>query len=87
MSAGGYHHHLAANTWSSDGARTRSTSVGLGWFQVLLPTVADVDALADRLDSAGHSFTRSGPGLAVDDPWGNTVSVTVAAAATQAGTP
>lgn len=79
MAAGGYHHHLAANTWNSAGAGKRSSSAGLGSFQVLLPTAAEVDDVADRLSAAGYSAQRNGPGLTVDDPWGNTVSVTVAA--------
>ena len=78
MAAGGYHHHLATNTWRTRGAGPRRTASGLGSFRVLLPTAAKVDAVAERLALAGHDVQRDGTGLTVDDPWGNTVSVAAA---------
>lgn len=84
MSAGGYHHHLAANTWGSDGASARTATSGLGSVQVVLPTAADVDALAARLDDAGLTYEHDDLGLTVDDPWGTAVAVSAEA---QSSTP
>ena len=81
MSAGGYHHHLAANTWNSAGAGERSASLGLGSFSVVLPTQADIDDAAQRLTNAGVAFERTDAGLTVADPWGNVVQLSLAASA------
>lgn len=77
MSAGGYHHHLAANTWSNRGAGARATTAGLGSFSVLAPTDREVDALAERLSAAGVPHEQTTGGLSVADPWGNRVLVSV----------
>ena len=36
-SAGGYHHHVAMNTWRSQGAGPRAASLGLGSVRTLMP--------------------------------------------------
>ena len=72
-SAGGYHHHLATNTWQSAGAGPRTTEVGLGAVTVALPDAAAVDAVAERLDGAGVSYERVERGIVAADPWGNTL--------------
>lgn len=72
-SAGGYHHHLATNTWMSAGAGPRSTEVGLGAVTVALPDAASVDAVADRLAAADIEVTRIERGIAAADPWGNQI--------------
>jgi catechol 2,3-dioxygenase len=56
LSAGGYHHHIATNTWSSAGAGRRAVnSAGL----------ATVEFVVD----AEHAMAKLGPSR--DDPWGN----------------
>jgi catechol 2,3-dioxygenase len=84
VSAGGYHHHMAMNTWSSMGAGPRAVSLGLGEVSIVVPTADDVSALADRLRH--HSVTvahegAGGPGelLRFDDPWRNRIAVSAAA--------
>lgn len=81
MAAGGYHHHLAANTWSSQGAGRRSATTGLGSFHVLLPGADELEDLAQRLATAGHDIVRTATSLSVDDPWGNTVTLALAPSA------
>ena len=50
VAAGGYHHHLGANTWRG---RTRPASGrGLAWFEVVVPDDAALDAVRTRLDAA-----------------------------------
>ena len=78
MSAGGYHHHLAANTWSSGGAGTRPAGLGLGSFEVLVPTASELDGVVTRLQDAALPFEQTDAGLTVADPWGNQVRFTVA---------
>src|SRR3954471_15837835 len=59
LSAGGYHHHIGLNTWAGEGAPPPPAgSRGMRWFQVELPSGADVDAAADRLERAGADPAR-----------------------------
>ncbi|WP_053386091.1 VOC family protein [Leucobacter japonicus] len=76
-SAGGYHHHLATNVWQSEGTETRTNATGLAGFTVSLPDAAAIDAVEDRLASAGYSSQRSGDVLTAWDPWGNAVHLVV----------
>jgi catechol 2,3-dioxygenase len=51
MSKGGYHHHVAVNTW---GGRTRAARddrerIGMLWFEIQLPDRQDLAAVADAL--------------------------------------
>lgn len=79
MSAGGYHHHLAANTWGSAGAGVRGQSLGLREFTVILADGAELDAAAARLADAGLPAERSDGALTAADPWGNTVRLATTA--------
>jgi catechol 2,3-dioxygenase len=74
MSAGGYHHHLATNTWASAvRAPTESDARLLEW-QLVLPSQTDIDAAAASLSAAG-SDARDG---IVTDPWGTSLRLTAA---------
>jgi catechol 2,3-dioxygenase len=77
LSAGGYHHHLAVNTWNSLDASERMPSLGLGSFTVVLANSAEMEAASDRIAGAGLAVTTINGGVAVDDPWGNTVHLLV----------
>ncbi|WP_435072840.1 VOC family protein [Halorubrum sp. HHNYT27] len=50
VAAGGYHHHLGANTWR--GRTTPTSGRGLAWFEVIVPDDAALDAVRSRLDAA-----------------------------------
>ncbi|WP_449281832.1 VOC family protein [Leucobacter sp.] len=76
--AGGYHHHLATNTWQSAGAGPRQNATGLGSLTVAVPDGTAVDGIAERLDEAGHDYERSAGTLTTADPWGNVVRVSAA---------
>lgn len=71
--AGGYHHHLATNTWNSAGAKTRTSTSGLGSLTVHLGDEAALQAVAQRLSDAGLTFKQDTAVITVTDPWGNTV--------------
>lgn len=68
MSKGGYHHHVAVNTW---GGRTRRAQddrgrIGILWFEIELPDRAAVAGLAADFGATGTS-DRS---LVITDPNG-----------------
>jgi len=48
VAAGGYHHHLGANTWR--GRTTSASGRGLAWFEVVVPDAAALDAARVRLE-------------------------------------
>jgi len=71
MSVGGYHHHLAANTW---GRKTRpaaagSDHIGMLWYEMELADRGDLASLAEGLgqaDPAGDMLVVTDPnGLAI----------------------
>ena len=74
-SAGGYHHHVAMNTWNSRGAGPRAASLGLGDVSVTVPGRDDLDALVARLRAHNLSFADDGRSVVVNDPWGTQVTV------------
>lgn len=75
MSAGGYHHHLAVNVWSSQNrGPAPAGSAGLRSFEAILPDAEAVDAVADRLRAAGVPSSRDGHALRATDRWGSTIT-------------
>ncbi len=84
VSAGGYHHHMAMNTWGTAGVGLRAPGLGLGRVAIEVPTIGDVLAAASRLRGRGLEVALdAGPDAArvgVDDPWGNRVEVATPAA-------
>ena len=73
VAAGGYHHHLGLNTWHSAGAAPPVRgAVGLRWFEIVLQTDAELDAVAARVEAAGVAVDPApGGGVLVRDPSGN----------------
>jgi catechol 2,3-dioxygenase len=63
LSAGGYHHHIATNTWSSAGAGPRAANCA---------GLAAVEFVVD----ADHAMAKLGPSH--NDPWGNHLTFRVA---------
>ena len=78
MSAGGYHHHLGANTWNGPGAPPAAPgSVGLRRWNVIVPGTDDLAAAAERVErGTGVASVRDEDGaLVVRDPSGNAVVI------------
>ncbi|PAU85136.1 glyoxalase [Halorubrum salipaludis] len=79
VAAGGYHHHLGANTWR--GRTTPAAGRGLAWFEVVVPDEAALDAVIDRLDAvaaegdAEFAVKERDGGIAVTDGDGIEVRV------------
>jgi catechol 2,3-dioxygenase len=80
LGAGGYHHHVGANTWAGPQAQSPGPDDAqlLSW-TLEVPTSSDVEALTDRLGAQGHLIERhesDAPG--VRDPWGTRIEMRVA---------
>jgi catechol 2,3-dioxygenase len=80
VSAGGYHHHMAMNVWSSRGAGPRMPALGLGRVDLALPSPDALGALSERLAHHGVAVRDDGRTVSFDDPWNNALLATVAPA-------
>lgn len=79
VSAGGYHHHVAFNTWAGRGAPSPPPgAAGLRHFEVRLPDQAARELVVERLRAAGVPIRETAGGLLVRDPSGNGVALTAA---------
>jgi catechol 2,3-dioxygenase len=77
LSAGGYHHHLGANTWESAGAgQSPAGSVALRQATIVLPSEVERDRLAARVADAGYEPHELDHGVLFRDPSGNPIALT-----------
>ena len=74
LSAGGYHHHLGANTWSPGPAPSPHQARLLEW-ELVVPSVEDVMAVERSIRSAGYVSEHADDSLSVADPWGTRVRI------------
>jgi catechol 2,3-dioxygenase len=78
LSAGGYHHHLGANTWESAGASPPPQgSATLRHATIVLPSAAERDRVAARIAAEGHEAQAIDEDLLVRDPFGNQLALAV----------
>jgi catechol 2,3-dioxygenase len=74
LSAGGYHHHIGANTWESAGAgQAPAGAASLEQATILLPSEVDRDRLVARVADTGREPVVLGDGMLVRDPSGNPI--------------
>jgi catechol 2,3-dioxygenase len=72
LSAGGYHHHVGANTWAGEGAPPPPPdALGLDRYELLLPGETALSQAEQDLEAAGIEFSRDDEGLHSRDPGGN----------------
>jgi catechol 2,3-dioxygenase len=77
LSAGGYHHHVGANTWESRGsAPAPEGAATLRFATILLPDEAERDRVAARVADAGQDPEGRDDGLLVRDPSQNRLLLT-----------
>jgi catechol 2,3-dioxygenase len=82
LSAGGYHHHVGANTWESRGASPAPPGFAtLRHATIVVPDAAELDRVAGRVADEGqepepHSARGSGGGVLVRDPSQNALLLT-----------
>jgi catechol 2,3-dioxygenase len=85
VSVGGYHHHLAFNTWRGVGVPSAPPAdevAGLRHWTIVLRDGAELDGVRARALGAGADVAgEDDAGLLVRDPAGNAVLLTVAAPA------
>jgi catechol 2,3-dioxygenase len=80
LAAGGYHHHLAVNTWRGEGVPAPPAgTVGLREWELVLPTERDVADARFRAVAAGLRIDERPGGFVVRDPWNLPVFVRRAA--------
>ena len=75
VSAGGYHHHMAMNTWRSKGAGKRQLALGLGKVEIVLDSQDQVLETTERLNFYGLESSLDSGIARVEDPWGNVISL------------
>jgi catechol 2,3-dioxygenase len=65
VSAGGYHHHVGANTWHQRSGPAEGQ--GLDWFEIVLPSASALDAVRERVAASRFGLTEREEGIAVTD--------------------
>ncbi|MGH3077630.1 MAG: VOC family protein [Gaiellaceae bacterium] len=79
LAAGGYHHHVGANTWESAGATAPPEgTAALRRATIVLPDAGERDRVVERLQSAGHEARTGDDGTVAVDPSGNALVLAVA---------
>jgi len=77
LSAGGYHHHVGANTWESRGASPAPPgSATLRHATIVVPDAAELDRVAGRVANEGQEPEPSEGGVLVRDPSQNALLLT-----------
>jgi catechol 2,3-dioxygenase len=77
LSSGGYHHHIAANVWHSDGAGPRNSKrTGLDWFAIESNDAPTLDKMKTNLAAIGVRIDPIRGGFAAIDPWGTRIRFT-----------
>jgi catechol 2,3-dioxygenase len=73
--SGGYHHHVAANTWRSAGSGPRPAgTTGLVEFTLVAKDLATLNDVRHRLARLGVAIEASGDAIRVNDPAGLTIA-------------
>ena len=74
LSAGGYHHHVGTNTWSS-GPSPSANQAQLREWELIVPSDADVAAVERSLQTGGYIAEQMAEGVTTRDPWGTRVRI------------
>jgi catechol 2,3-dioxygenase len=78
LSAGGYHHHIGANTWESAAGRPPvAGTASLRHLTVLLPDAEERERVSERLRRAGQVVEQRADGVWARDPSGNALHFSV----------
>ncbi|MGP6173376.1 VOC family protein [Corynebacterium sp. A21] len=82
-SAGGYHHHVAMNSWHSRGAGPRAARLGLGSLAITLSDREELDRVAARLQERGIWLSDTGRTITTKDPWDTQVTLSLPGTTTE----
>lgn len=78
LSAGGYHHHVAVNTWNGVGAAPPpADAVGLRHYTIRLPAEDELARVIQRIESAGVEYEQDDVGIFLSDPARNHINLHV----------
>jgi catechol 2,3-dioxygenase len=77
LAAGGYHHHLGANTWAPGPSPSHNQARLLEW-ELVVPDPDASSAAAQSLRAAGFPAEASGDGWVTADPWGTPLRIIAA---------
>lgn len=76
FASGGYHHHVAVNTWTSKRLRpSAGSSVGLVGYTFTFKDRSLLEDALGRLNESGYPVKPAEGGWQIRDPWGHTVSL------------
>ena len=75
LSAGGYHHHLGANTWAASAPPAGEDDARLLEWTLALPEAENVEAAAQSLEEAGYPVARDAGACLATDPWGTALRI------------
>jgi catechol 2,3-dioxygenase len=77
LSAGGYHHHVGANTWESRGAPAAPpTAATLRHAEIVVPDDEERERVVARVADAGQDPDARDDGTLIRDPSGNALLLT-----------
>jgi catechol 2,3-dioxygenase len=72
--AGGYHHHIGINTWTSAGAPPPAIdSIGLQWFSIKIPEKENFEEVIQRIKDAQIPLKKQDSGWQIHDPSNNKI--------------
>ncbi|WP_251550816.1 VOC family protein [Neobacillus muris] len=78
LSTGGYHHHIAINTWQGEGATAPpKNSVGLNWYTVVFPDEAKREKVLQQLSRLNWPVEKADDYFLTNDPAGNQIRLVV----------
>lgn len=73
-STGGYHHHIALNTWQGVGVPApKKNSVGLNWYTLVFPSVEARGQAIEQLRKIGAPVLVENDVFITEDPSGNKI--------------
>lgn len=82
-SAGGYHHHVAMNSWHSRGTGPRAATLGLGSLAITVADREQLDRVAQRLRERGLWLADDGHTVRTRDPWDTQVTLSLPGTSTE----
>jgi catechol 2,3-dioxygenase len=78
LSAGGYHHHLAVNTWAEGAASPGDEDARLLEWELVLSDADNVAAAAASVSGSGYRVSNERGDPIVSDDWGTRLRLTTA---------
>lgn len=74
MSTGGYHHHVAINTWNrAMEEKPETNQVGLNWFSIVYPSEEARQKTVVNLEQLGYTVTKKNDMFVAEDPSNNCI--------------